>query len=319
MKILRRKTLYTTLLTLLSGFAVGTAVAAPRKDVVPTVHHELHRAYQNRQEKTLRFQAMADSLTHLNNNDEEVFELFPAMDLYTAWDDDHVDPLIGKGPVHIPDSMSIDVSHFFPPIKGAITSPYGWRHRRMHKGTDIKLYTGDTVYAAFTGRVRIKKFDRRGYGYYLVLRHSNGLETVYGHLSRFIANQDDLVKAGDPIALGGSTGRSTGPHLHFEMRFMGIALDPSTIINFNTFEPKTPTYKFYAKAAQAAQRGGTAAGRVGNTYAGASGSALYHKVRQGDTLGKIASRYGTTVGKLCKLNQIRSTQTLRIGQRIRYR
>jgi murein DD-endopeptidase MepM/ murein hydrolase activator NlpD len=319
MKLLHTIILYTTLLTLLCGLKAETSVAAKRPDYVPSIHHELHRRYRDHQEQALEFQAMADSLTHINNTNEEVFELFPAMDLYTVWDDDHVDPLIGKGPVHIPDTMDIDVSHFFPPIKGAITSPYGWRHRRMHKGTDIKLYTGDTVYAAFTGRVRIKKFDRRGYGYYLVLRHSNGLETVYGHLSRFIANQDDLVKAGDPIALGGSTGRSTGPHLHFEMRFMGIALDPSTIINFNTFEPKSPTYKFHARAAQAAQRGGTAAQRGGNTYAGSSGSALYHKVRKGDTLGKIAQRYGTTVGKLCKLNQIRSTQTLRVGQRIRYK
>jgi murein DD-endopeptidase MepM/ murein hydrolase activator NlpD len=301
------------------GLTATPLFAAKRPDVVPSVHRELHRRYRDGQDNALRFQAMADSLTHLNSPTEEVFELFPAMDLYTAWDDDHVDPLIGKGPVHIPDTMDIDVSHFYPPIKGAITSPYGWRHRRMHKGTDIKLYTGDTVYAAFTGRVRIKKFDRRGYGYYLVLRHSNGLETVYGHLSRFLANQDDLVKAGDPIALGGSTGRSTGPHLHFEMRFMGIALDPATIINFNTFEPKNAIYKFRAKPAQLAQRGGTAAQRAGTTYAGGSTKAMYHTVRKGDTLGKIAKRYGTTVGKLCKLNQMRSTQTLRVGQRLRYK
>jgi murein DD-endopeptidase MepM/ murein hydrolase activator NlpD len=312
MKFLQRKTIKYALAVLLGCCAGMQAVKA---DVVPSVHQELHRKYREKQAESLQFQTMVDSLTHLGGTNEEVFELFPAMDLYTAWDDAHVDPLIGKGTVHIPDTMDIDVSHFFPPIKGAITSPYGWRHRRMHKGTDIKLYTGDTVYAAFNGRVRIKKFDRRGYGYYLVLRHSNGLETVYGHLSRFIVNQDDLVKAGDPIALGGSTGRSTGPHLHFEMRFMGIALDPSTIINFSTFEPKTAIYKFKAKPAQQMQRGGSSA----PAYAGSGSGALYHKVRKGDTLGKIASRYGTTVGKLCKLNQIRSTQTLRVGQRLRYR
>jgi LysM repeat protein len=94
------------------------------------------------------------------------------------------------------------------------------------------------------------------------------------------------------------------------MRFMGIAIDPATIINFNTFEPRSAIYKFKAKPAQLAQHG--------NAPASGSG-ALYHKVRQGDTLGKIAQRYSTTVGKICKLNQIRSTQTLRIGQRIRYR
>lgn len=309
MKILNQLNIFRSLLLAFAGVGITVIVQPLRADVVPAVHNDLHRQYRDLQEDALSFQVLMDSLTHVNDNDEESFDLYPALDLYRDWDDEHVDPLRGKTAISIPDTMDIDVSRFYAPVKGRINSPYGWRRRRMHKGTDIKLYTGDTVRAAFTGRVRIKKFDRRGYGYYLVLRHSNGLETVYGHLSKFLVNQDDMVKAGDPIALGGSTGRSSGPHLHFEMRFMGIALDPASIINFETFEPKTAIYKFKAKPSKLAQQG------LGSS----NGEALYHRVKRGDTLGKIAKRYGTTVSRLCKLNQISSTKTLRIGQRIRYR
>jgi len=310
MKILDQLNIFrSSLLLAIAGVGFSFFVQPLHADVVPTVHKDLHQQYKDLQEDALSFQVLMDSLTHLNENDEESFELYPALDLYRDWDDAHVDPLRGKTAITIPDTMDIDVSHFCAPVKGRINSPYGWRRRRMHKGTDIKLYTGDTVRAAFSGRVRIKKFERRGYGYYLVLRHSNGLETVYGHLSKFLVDQDDLVKAGDPIALGGSTGRSSGPHLHFEMRFMGIALNPASIINFETFEPKASIYKFRAKSAKLAQHG------LGSS----NGEILYHRVKRGDTLGKIAKRYGTTVSRLCKLNQISSTKTLRIGQRIRYR
>lgn len=300
-----------TLLPTLCLIAFGaTAESAPRPSALsPDRHDDLHARYREWQDDALSFKGLMDSLTHIGDYADEELELYPALDLYTDWDDEHVDPLRGKTAIQIPDTMDIDVSHFHAPIKGRITSPYGWRRRRMHKGTDIKLYTGDTVVAAFSGRVRIRKFDRRGYGYYLVLRHSNGLETVYGHLSRFLVQQDDLVKAGDPIALGGNTGRSTGSHLHFEMRFMGIALDPASIIDFNTFEPKVAVYKFRSKTAKLAQEG------LGSS----SGEALYHRVRKGDTLGKIAKKYGTTVSRLCRLNNIKSTRALQINQRIRYR
>lgn len=286
----------------------GVTQVRANTDIVPSVHRDIHTQMQREQEQMQMFRALVDSLTNQNCEQEEVFELYPALDLYREWDDAHVDPLRGKKAISIPDSMDIDVSTFYPPITGRITSSYGWRRRRMHKGTDIKLYTGDTVRAAFSGRVRIKKYDRRGYGYYLVLRHNNGLETVYGHLSRFLVNQDDHVKAGQPIALGGNTGRSTGAHLHLEMRFMGIAINPADIIDFNTFKPKNSIYKFRSKQAKLAQEG-----------LGGSGGAMYHRVKRGDTLGGIARRYGTTVSRLCRLNNMRSSKTLRIGQRIRYR
>ena len=125
-----------------------------------------------------------------------------------------------------------------------ITSPYGERWGRMHKGIDIKVYIGDTIYAAFDGKVRIVKYDANGYGIYVVFRHSNGLETLYGHLSKHLVEPNQLVKSGEPIGLGGSTGRSTGPHLHFETRLCGLALNPSLMFDFKEQDVTNDFYRF---------------------------------------------------------------------------
>ncbi|MCF0204853.1 MAG: M23 family metallopeptidase, partial [Muribaculaceae bacterium] len=129
---------------------------------------------------------------------------------------------------------------------GIVTSNFGWRPRfgRMHRGIDLGLHMGDTIRAAFDGKVRLTKFERGGYGFYVIIRHDNGLETVYGHLSRFLVRPDQTVKAGTPIALGGSSGRSTGPHLHFETRFMGMAINPSTIFDFEEKEIVNDRFTF---------------------------------------------------------------------------
>lgn len=134
----------------------------------------------------------------------------------------------------VPATRDINVRNFVAPVKGQVTSPYGWRARfgRMHRGVDLRLSVGDTVVSAFDGKVRLTKYDANGYGYYVVVRHDNGLETVYGHLSKFVAKPGQRVRAGQPIALGGNTGRSTGPHLHFETRFLGLAVNPEAIIDF---------------------------------------------------------------------------------------
>jgi murein DD-endopeptidase MepM/ murein hydrolase activator NlpD len=148
---------------------------------------------------------------------------------------------------NIPSSKVIDVSKFAMPIKhNLITSHFGFRKQfgRMHKGTDLKANIGDTIYASFTGKVRITKFERNGYGFYVVLRHDNGLETVYGHLSKFLVKENQYVKAGTPIALAGNTGRSTGPHLHFETRFMGIAINPEKIFDFANGTVQRDHYTF---------------------------------------------------------------------------
>ena len=132
------------------------------------------------------------------------------------------------------------------PCPGQVTSNYGYRARfgRMHKGIDLAIRSNDTIYAAFEGKVRLTNYEAKGYGNYVILRHPNGLETVYGHLNKFLVKPDQVVKAGQPIALGGSTGRSTGPHLHFETRYMGYAINPNAIFDFKNKTTHTDTYTF---------------------------------------------------------------------------
>lgn len=236
--------------------------------------------------------------------------MFPADELYDShWANDWVDPFRGKK-IEFPDSCAIDCSSFVLPLDSMthITSKYGPRRRRMHKGIDLKVQVGDTIRAAFAGKVRIRNFERRGYGNYLVVRHPNGLETIYGHLSKCLVDANQIVKAGEAIALGGNTGRSTGSHLHFETRFLGQALNPADIIDFDNSVPYQDTYVFHNVKIN---------GRKSNIYTSSNSQMVYHRVKSGDTLGKIARIYGTTVNELCRLNGIKSTAMLRLGQSIR--
>lgn len=148
--------------------------------------------------------------------------------------------------LEIPSSRNIDVTGYVPPVRGQLTSPYGWRARfgRMHRGVDLNLRTGDSVVSAFEGKVRLVKYEAGGYGHYVVIRHPNGLETVYGHLSRTLVRPGQLVRAGQLIGKGGSTGRSTGPHLHFETRFMGLAVNPEAIIDFTNHVTHKDVFTF---------------------------------------------------------------------------
>lgn len=271
-----------------------------------------------------------DTQTFLDNifaNEEE-----PEMDIYTeGWNSKLVNAYVG---VEVPYSQEIDVSDFCMPHPGYITSPYGYRKRfrRMHKGVDLKLNTGDTIRAAFDGKVRLTNFERRGYGYYVIIRHTNGLETVYGHLSRFLVEPDEYVKAGDPIALGGSTGRSTGPHLHFETRYMGYAINPSAIFDFANQTVNADTYTFTKDTYQDANFDPDANSEYAKVYnqthprtpiasqksSTKSGTATY-KVRKGDTLSRIAARNGVSVRQLCRLNNLTTKSKIKPGQRLRLR
>ena len=239
--------------------------------------------------------------------------MFPADELYGSnWENRWVDPFRGAAKVNFPDSFAIDCSSFVYPIAidsmARITSKYGARRRRMHKGIDLKVLKGDTIRAAFNGKVRIKAFERRGYGYYVVLRHPNGLETIYGHLSKILVEENQIVRAGETIGLGGNTGLSTGSHLRFETRFLGQAINPAEIIDFENGVPHQDTYVFHNVKIN---------GRRSNIYTSSSDRLVYHRVKSGDTLGKIARIYGTSVNELCRLNGLKSTSVLRIGQSIR--
>ncbi|MDH6356746.1 peptidoglycan DD-metalloendopeptidase family protein [Parabacteroides sp. PF5-9] len=236
--------------------------------------------------------------------------MFPADELYNShWENQYVNPFRNGG-VEFPDSCEIDCSTFILPIDSEIkvTSKYGIRRRRMHRGIDLKVQIGDTIRAAFDGKVRIRSYERRGYGYYLVVRHPNGLETIYGHLSKFLVETNAIVRAGEPIALGGNTGRSTGSHLHFETRFLGQDINPAELIDFVNGVPHQDSYVF---------RNIKINGKKSNIYTSGMNQMVYHRVKSGDNLGKIARMYGTTVGELCRLNGIKSTAVLRIGQAIR--
>lgn len=217
-----------------------------------------------------------------------------------GWDEQWLETFSTKNPQ---DTFAIDVKEHCIPVPGHVTSAYGWRWGRMHKGIDLKLYVGDTVRAAFTGKISTTAYQARGYGYYVKIRHINGLETVYGHLSRILVKPNQIVKAGDPIALGGNTGRSTGPHLHFETKLMGMTINPAEIFDFKNQVAHTDTYMFYKKKQQ---------NSAVNSYA-------THRIKSGESLSSIAKKYRTTVSQLCRLNGIKSNKILRIGSVIRVR
>jgi murein DD-endopeptidase MepM/ murein hydrolase activator NlpD len=225
----------------------------------------------------------------------------PAAGIYKVWSNDRVDPYdidITKKT----DTSIINLSGYVHPIAGRINSDFGWRRWRWHYGTDIKLQTGDTVRCTFDGLVRIAKRSK-SFGYYVVVRHFNGLETVYGHLSKIKVNVNQPIKAGELLGLGGSTGHSTGPHLHYEIRYLGNPINPNDVVDFQTNRLKIDTLYLCQKQFN---------------YVSEIRRIRYHMVRRGDTLYKISRRYGVSIVTLCKLNNMRKTKMLRVGQHIRY-
>jgi len=236
--------------------------------------------------------------------------------LYGNWSDTKVNPY-GVNIKNLKDSFAIDCSSYYPPCLGHVTSPFGPRRRRFHNGIDLKVQIGDTIRAAFPGTIRVRRYNRGGYGYFLVLRHKNGLETIYGHLSKFLAAPNQQIKAGDPIALGGSTGHSTGPHLHFEVRIFGNPINPAKMFSFTDYLPLRNKY-YVVKDKTFEERL-----RYSGVYTGHSSQSKdysrlsYYTVRKGDVISKIASRNGISISKLCKLNNIRPSSTIKPGQRLR--
>ena len=183
-----------------------------------------------------------------------------------------------------------------------VNSVYGPRWGRGHYGTDLDLDTGDPVYSAFDGIVRVKSYDRYGWGYYILVRHKNGLESLYGHLSKQLVEVGAELKAGDVVGKGGSTGRSTGPHLHYELRYRGLPFDPQKVYDFPNGTIAGPMFTISKSLfSQVAQARATA----------------YHRVKRGDNLGSIARRYGVSISQLTRLNGISTRTILRIGQNLR--
>jgi len=260
--------------------------------------------------------AAIDSIRLLRELEEEDEDTSPAEELYEGiWNNQFVK---AYSEVSIPDSFRIDLTSFVMPVEGKITSPFGPRKRRFHYGTDIKLQTGDTVVAAFDGKVRVEQYERRGYGNYLVLRHPNGLETVYGHLSRFLVSEEETVSAGQPIALGGNTGRSHGSHLHFECRFLGQAIDPSDIVDFDNFCAYDDSFLFQKSKINELSVHNSNYYKYADKFTTSNRHSFsYYRVRSGDTLSKIALKYRVPVKQICRLNGLKPTSKLKVGSVLR--
>ena len=283
----------------------------------------------------------------------EIFKMY--------WETTSVNPY-QKTENQLPEAWSIwlvdSLDQFHYPYKGTIgpNGKYGPRNNRAHQGVDLPLAVGSPIYATFAGQVRVSRYSDKGYGNYIVIRHENGLETFYAHLSERKVEVGDWVNAGDVVGLGGSTGRSTGPHLHFEVRYQGFSFDPEWIIDFKKgqlrqrlfilkkkyfgvnhtkaqdfdAEEKVDKPKPEPKAAETAAKPASTSTATVTTAADAKPEApkpsttttdaegrVWHVVVEGDTLYALASRNKTTVAKICELNNITETTAIRIGQKLR--
>ena len=317
----------TTLSLLLAFCAAGTA--QDRLASVAPIDHKM-RAVDS---IALMRLGTRETLTELQN---------PAAALYPNWDNEYTRTYNAS----LPAEYRIDLRQFHMPCDSRmVTSHYGYRRsfRRQHYGTDIKVFVGDTIRAAFSGKVRVVSFERAGYGNYVVIRHPNGLETVYGHMSRHLVRANQIVKAGQAIGLGGNTGRSTGSHLHFETRLLGQFIDPERLFDFEAQDVKGDFYIFRSNGR------GTMLAATDNVVGGeeemdeetanaliakeaesqafqqekiqqmrSKPRARNHKVRSGETLSSIARKRGTSIDRLCRLNHIKRTTVLRPGQILKY-
>ena len=212
--------------------------------------------------------------------------------------------------------------NFHMPAPGIVTSRYGPRNGRNHNGIDIDLETGDTVYATWSGKVRYAKYNDGGFGNLVIIRHPNGLETLYAHLSKFLVYPDQDIVAGEPIGLGGNTGHSYGSHLHFEIRFYDAPMNPEEIIDFSARGLKNENlfvhkglFRPGAKPSDYYEDHPTEV--VQTPVVVRTPQVRYYKVRPGDTLTEIAARNNTTVTKICQLNGIKPTTVLQLGRSLR--
>ena len=239
---------------------------------------------------------ITDSLYHI-----------PAYDKYCGFDQKSIwgfkiDQTKTKDTSHI--KLLHDSCDFHSPWTGRITSSYGWRKNRPHYGVDIKLNTGDSVKSAFEGMIRVSKYSK-SYGNVIVVRHQNGLETLYAHLSKRTVKAGQIVETGQTIGLGGNTGRSFGSHLHFETRYLGEPINPMDV-----FEITDTTFKVHKKNLDLTADNFAFVKEVRRIK--------YHRVRSGDSLWRISRRYDVTINKLCRINKLNRKKSLRIGQKVRY-
>ena len=243
------------------------------------------------------------------NNDTS---FYPAQSYYNRWNN----RVAWDYPSSISENDSIEVlllkenkDEYHHPIGaktlrryfGWITSPFGWRDGRAHNGVDLELHYWDSIYCMFPGKVRMAR-TYSDFGKVVVVRHNNGLETLYAHMSKTAVKEGQAVKAGALLGHGGQTGNATGTHLHLEMRFKGLPINPAHIVSFKNKEVHADTLVLK---------------KMKHTYIAFPAGTEFHTVKRGEYPSKVAKRYGITTEKLCLLNEITRKTRLSVGQKLR--
>jgi hypothetical protein len=253
---------------------------------------------------------------------EEELPLAEGVLLYDSWNNASSDPY--RLPVDSiftkSDTIAIPIESYTYPLLTHINvnSEFGKRGRRFHNGIDLKLNRGDTVATSMAGKVRIAKYSG-AFGNLVVVRHHNGLETFYGHLSKLLVKPDQMVESGEVIGLGGNTGRSTGPHLHYEVRYLGKPINPRILVDFDsTLTAKSDTLLLTAELFKHVSKQAYSSSTGSNTAALQSGQGGIWAVKSGDSLSLISKRTGTSISYLCNVNGISRNSILRLGQKIKY-
>ena len=224
--------------------------------------------------------------------------------------------------------------HFNPPVEGkqVVTSRFGKRRRGPHRGIDIDLVTGDDVMSVLDGVVRFVNYSS-GHGKTVVIRHDNGMETVYAHLSKYNVKVNDRVFQGQVIGEGGITGNARGSHLHFEVRYNGVAIHPEYIFDFTDFtiadhsiyvtkKWTNPLYHYSTRQSDiecicSIEDVEKELVRPRPEMQEALVLSTTHVVRKGDTLYSIARQYNCSINHLVKVNGITNPSRLKIGQSIK--
>ncbi|HQQ93466.1 MAG TPA: peptidoglycan DD-metalloendopeptidase family protein [Bacteroidia bacterium] len=298
-----------------------------------TVPHEAGKAGDGKKDKTKRedsSRVLVSSTSLLDDESElpDTLEItFPSHDLYASWDTETAHPY-KFAEAFKADSVEIELTNpgdcgFTLPFQGNLTSLFGWRKYRPHYGTDIDLVTGQEVVACFDGMVRVARYYK-GYGNCVIIRHNNGLETVYAHLSKILVESGQKIESGTVLGLGGNTGHSTGSHLHFEIRYLGQAIDAQDVIDFekaslisNTFvlRKQDVENKYDLRASQSRYRHDL--GLAYGSFKDKNGSYKLYRVRKGDNLSRIAKRNRTSVKSICRKNGIKPGTILRPGRKLK--
>jgi murein DD-endopeptidase MepM/ murein hydrolase activator NlpD len=252
------------------------------------------------------FVAINIAAANIKHKESCPFTLFPSSELYEGWCPDKLFSEYDKSEVFKDSSFTLVLqkethNEYKHPFNGPITSTYGWRNKAMHRGIDIDLEKGDTVASAFDGIVRYATRGG-GFGNVVIIRHHNGLETVYAHLSKILVKPDQYVSAGDIIGLGGNTGHSTGSHLHFEIRFKGATINPQAIISFS--DKTLVADEFIINTSKK------------GIYVYTKDSKFY-TVGRGDNINTIAQKFGIKTTSIRAMNNLYSKQVyLKPGQQI---